>query len=119
MRQVISSGSVKGFYLDREAVLKELKEISSEASRVFPAIKEIRIFGSLARETETGLSDLDIFILAESDERNPLERIRPYFKYFSDKLDIALDIIVATSDELRNFEEVLKGSILLFARSHP
>lgn len=113
MRQTISSGSVRAIFLNREEVLKKLREISGEALAVFPEIKEIRLFGSLAKREETGLSDIDIFLLIESEQKNPIERMKPYFGFFSDRLDIAVDMIAATEDEMENFKEILKESILL------
>lgn len=114
MRQIVSSGSVKGIYLNREEVIKRLKEISGEALKVFREIKEIRLFGSIAKGEESGLSDVDIFILlSESKEKNSLERLKPYFNFLSDRLDIAIDMIVSTENERENYEEILKRSILL------
>lgn len=113
MRHIISSGSVKGIYLDREYVLKKLKEVSGEALTVFPEIKEVRLFGSLAKGEETGLSDIDIFIIAKCKETNPIERMKPFFGFFSDKMDISVDMIVADESEIENFKEILKESILL------
>jgi predicted nucleotidyltransferase len=114
MRQIVFSGSVRAIYLNREEVIKRLKEIADEALKAFPVIKEIRLFGSLAKGEESGLSDVDILILlSESKEKNPLERLKPYFNFFSDRLDIAIDMIVATENEKENYEETLKGSILL------
>lgn len=114
MRQIVSSGSVRGIYLNKERVIKRLNEISDEALKEFPLIKEIRLFGSIAKGEESGLSDVDIFILlSESNEKNPLERLKPYYNFFSDRLDIAIDMIVATKDEKENYKEILKGSILL------
>jgi len=114
MRQIVSSGSVRAIYLNREEVINRLKEVSDEALKTFPVIKEIRLFGSIAKGEESGLSDVDIFVLlSESKERNPFERLKPYFSFFSDKIEIAVDMIVATVDEKENFMEILKGSILL------
>lgn len=116
MRQIISSGSVKAFFLDRDAILKRLKDASGEASRIFPKIQEIRLFGSVARGEDTGLSDVDIFILADDAEGNPIERIKPYFRFFSDRIDIAIDILVATKDEIGMFRDILHDSLLLYRR---
>jgi uncharacterized protein len=114
MRQIISSGSVKAISLERDEVLKKLREIAREASRTFSEIVEIRLFGSLASGTETGLSDADVFVLVQNGEENPVERMRPYFMFFSERLDIGLDMIVATTLEFKNFKEILAGSKLLY-----
>ena len=116
MRQIRSSGSVKAIWLDRDGILRKLYDLSRETLAVFPEIMEVRLFGSLAKKEETGLSDIDIFLLIESEEENPIERMKPYFSFFCDKLDIAVDMITATKSEMENFRDILKGSILLSAR---
>lgn len=93
-----------------------MKAIVNESVEKFPQIKKIILFGSLAKKEETGLSDVDLFILIENGETNPLERLRPYFNFFADRLDIALDMIVATEDEFDNYKKLLKNSIVLYNR---
>lgn len=116
MRQTASSGSVKAIWLDRAKAIEMIKAASLEAGSVFPEIKEIRLFGSLAKGEETGLSDIDLFILVDSQEKNPIERVRPYFLFFSEKLEAALDIIAATSDEMDNFRDITKKSVLFYKK---
>jgi len=74
---------VKGFYLKREEILKTVEEISKTAMDLFPEIDEIRIFGSFAKKQETGLSDIDIFVLlSDTGSENPIERCKKYFYFF-------------------------------------
>lgn len=115
MRQTASSGSAKAIWLDRNELLKNLKAAAKEAREKFPEIKDIRLFGSLAKNEETGLSDVDIFILADTDEKNPIERIRPYFYFFSDRLKISIDVIMARPEELSDYEEMIKDSVSLIS----
>jgi predicted nucleotidyltransferase len=105
---------VKAISLDREGVIRRLKEIAEEASRVFPAIVEVRLFGSLAKGEETGISDADLLIVTEGEKENPVERMKPYFSFFSDRLDIGIDMIVATKQEVDSLKEVLYHSRLLY-----
>ncbi len=115
MRQIISSGSVKAISIDRESVLRRLKEVAEEASRVFPSIVEVWLFGSLARGEETGVSDADLLIVTEGEMENSVERMKPYFSFFSDRMDIGIDMIVATRQEaVDSFKEVLAYSKLLY-----
>ncbi|MDD8032012.1 MAG: nucleotidyltransferase domain-containing protein [Acidobacteriota bacterium] len=93
--------------------MKKLKTAAKEAKDTFPEIKESRLFGSLARNQETGLSDVDIFIMAETEIKNPIERTKPYFYFFSKRLKMSLDLIVARPEELSQYEEMLKGSLPL------
>ncbi len=113
MRQKISSGSVKGFYLDREEVFRRLQEVCKEALRVFPEIRDIRLFGSFAQGEETGLSDIDLFLIVDTEEKNPIERMRPYFKFFSSKIEVAIDMIVISEKEVAEFRDIIKSSISL------
>ena len=114
MRQIISSGSVKAISLNREGVLRRLKEVAEEASRIFPSIVEVRLFGSLAKGEETGISDADLLIVIEGEKENPIERMKPYFSFFSDRLDIGIDMIVATKQEADSLKEALAYSKLLY-----
>ncbi|RZD14044.1 MAG: nucleotidyltransferase domain-containing protein [Candidatus Acidulodesulfobacterium ferriphilum] len=116
MRRTISSNSVKAFYFNHEIVLDKLKEISKEALNVFPEIIEVRLIGSFAKNEESGLSDIDLFIITKSSEKNPLERVRPYYMWFAEKIGISLDLIAATEQELRlsdNLRKMIENSILL------
>lgn len=109
---------MKAFYLDREAVVRKLKSVSARALEHFPEIVEIRLFGSLAREEQTGLSDADVFILTDKrPAANPLERMRPYFNFFADNVEIAVDVVAAAVGEEEDFyEKILPDSILLARR---
>lgn len=118
MRQTVSSGSVRAIYLDREKVIDRTKQAAADAFQAFPNIIEIRLVGSFAKGEETGLSDVDIFLLVESEEKNPIERIKPYFNFFADRMDIAVDVIAATKSEVINFDEMLKESIVLQRRGN-
>lgn len=116
MRQTISSNSVKAFYFNRSIVLGKLEEISEEALKIFPEITEIRLIGSFAKNEESGLSDIDLFIITKSNEQNPLERIKPYYMWFSEKIGISLDLVAATKQELKlndNFKKMIENSISL------
>ena len=113
MRQIVSSGSVKGIWVNREEILKKLKKICEDALKEFSEIKEIWLFGSFAKGEETGLSDIDLFIVAENQALNPVERIRPYFILFAERIKMSIDIIVATPEEKEKFNSLLKESIRL------
>lgn len=113
MRQVTSSGSVKAIWLNRADLVRKLQQVAGEAQIAFPEIIEIRLFGSLARGEQTGLSDADILILTRSQEPNPLERMRPYFFFFSERLGIAVDVIAATPQESEEMQHLLKDSLIL------
>ncbi len=113
MRQTASSGSVKAIWINKKDILEKLRNVSTEAIERFSEIKEIWLIGSLAKGEETGLSDIDLFIIADTKIETPVERIKPYFYYFSDKIGISIDIIVATPEEKRFFNQLLKEGLLI------
>jgi predicted nucleotidyltransferase len=115
MRRTASSGSAKAIWLDREEVIRTIRPIALEAGEVFPEILEIRLIGSLARKEHTGTSDIDLFILTAKEGANPIERNRPYFMFFAERLDIALDLLVATAGEAGYFRDALEGSVVLYS----
>ncbi len=114
MRQIISTPSVKAFYLNRELLLEKIRKVCLKAVQEFCNIRKIILYGSLARHEETGLSDVDLFFLIDSEEDNPLEMMKPYFFFLSDKLGIAVDLIVSTEKELPNYKKLLEGGIILY-----
>ena len=48
MRQILSSGSVKAFSLNRTELIEKTRSVVQEAGKAFPHIQEILLFGSLA-----------------------------------------------------------------------
>lgn len=107
---------MKAFSLDRDELLRRLERLSREAAVTFPEILQVRLFGSLAKGTHTGLSDVDLFLLVERAPRDPIERIKPYFDFFVGRLGMAVDVMVATVGELQGLSSFLEGSLLLFDR---
>lgn len=105
MRHVKSLGSAKAIWLDREEVLSRLRDVAKRAREKFPEIIDVRIFGSFAKGEELGTSDIDILIIANEGQPNPVDRIKPYFYFFSENLGIALDLLVLDVEEARNFED--------------
>lgn len=85
---------------------------------LFPEIDEIKIFGSFAKKQETGLSDIDIFVLlSDTGSENPIERCKKYFYFFADNLDISVDVIVAGENEIESFRNLINESILIVKRT--
>ena len=113
MRRIISLNSVKAFYLDRNKLIQELQKAAGEAMLLFPEITEIRLVGSVARGEQTGLSDVDLFIVIDNSEEGALERMKPYYRFFSDKIKLSLDIFTARKEETGSYQDLLVGSILL------
>ncbi|MCS6906485.1 MAG: nucleotidyltransferase domain-containing protein [Anaerolineales bacterium] len=102
--------------LKRDEVYERLCQVAQEAIEQFPEVCEIRLFGSLARVEETGLSDIDLFLVTERKEENPIERVRPYFMFFSERVPLAVDLIAVQPQEVEEFAELLSESRLLARR---
>ncbi len=100
MLQVQSYGSVKIVSLDRARLLAELGRIADRIRREQPEVLEVRLFGSLARGSHTGTSDVDVLLVVSSTgEPNPVHRPLVFLPYFD--LPVPFDLLVLTSDELR------------------
>ena len=88
----LSSGSVRLFSIDRLELLSRLREAVVRLRAECPEVDEVRLFGSLARGDQTGLSDVDILIvLHDTCQPDPVLRTRAYLPYFD--LDRGVDII--------------------------
>lgn len=99
MLQEVSSGSVKIISLQREALLEALQAISGDILRAEQAVKEIWLFGSVARGDQVGVSDADILIVEAGD--GPPDRLRAavkYLAYFA--LPVGVDLLVAGEREV-------------------
>lgn len=83
-----------------------ISKIQSLLSPIFEKnkVKQVVLFGSAARRTETRRSDLDLMIIMESDKR--------FFDRFDDFNDIfyllkgqALDLLIYTPEELKRISD--------------
>lgn len=116
MRQIRSLGSVKAFSLDRDEVIRRLRQVSAEAMEVFPELVEVRLIGSLARGTHTRTSDVDLLLRVRELTGNPLELLKPYFYFFSRRLEVGLDLLLFGPALPEGMEEILRGSMVLARR---
>lgn len=116
MRQIRSSGSVKAISLDRDEVLRRLREVATQALETFPELEEVRLIGSLASGTHTGVSDVDLLLRTRAIPGNPLEAMKPYYFFFSSRLDLGLDILLCGPKLPSGLAESAKGSLLLAKR---
>ena len=116
MRQIQSSGSVKAFFLNRAELIKKTKGVAQEAGVTFPHIQEILLFGSLSRHEETGLSDIDLCIIASNLPVNPIDRLKLFYSFFAHRLPIALDLLVLFPEEKELHEEYLKRAVVLYSK---
>lgn len=116
MRQIISFNSVKAISLNRAEVLALLEKIAAEALGIFPEVLEIRLIGSLAMGTQTGTSDIDLVIICDKPIKNSIEEIRPYFFFFSKRLNMGLDVLVLGKEIPLHLKKSLQNSLILACR---
>jgi predicted nucleotidyltransferase len=116
MRRIRSSGSVKVISLNRDEVIRRLREVAAQALAAFPELREVRLIGSLAEGTYTGTSDVDLLLLLDRAPEHPLEQIKPYFYFFSERLNIGLDVFLSGPTPPEGIRESLRKSILLAGR---
>jgi len=103
---VRSSGSVKAIYLDREKVLEEVKRASRIVKKTQPFVKDVFLFGSLARGEEHGLSDVDILVIVDSLRREEFwEKFGKVHRIFADNLSIDLDLVLVPEENFRKYPD--------------
>ncbi len=116
MRQIRSSGSVKAIFLPRDELIRRLREVAFEALSIFPEVYEIRLIGSLASSTHTGTSDVDLMIFLTQLSDSPIEQLKPYFFFFSKRLNIGIDIFLSGLEMSEGVKKSLENSIVLASR---
>jgi predicted nucleotidyltransferase len=103
MLQQISSGSVKIISLNRDKLLPTLRTVARQIKSEHSAVRDVRLFGSIARGDHVGTSDVDILIVLADlpDQELPTgaKRALPFYRYFA--LPIGVDLLVYTDAEIK------------------
>lgn len=92
-----SSDSVRIFWLDRAAVLDELKTAVRGMKAAHPEIEEVLLFGSLARDEAVPGSDADLLVILSSADEPFLGRIP---RYLPGGLSVGVDAFPYTRAEI-------------------
>jgi predicted nucleotidyltransferase len=100
MRRTQSWDSVKIVFLDRPALVATLTEAAAALGAQCPEADEVRLFGSVARGRDTGLSDTDLLIIAREQPDDPLERLRRYHPRC--QMEVGVDVVVGTREEMEH-----------------
>jgi predicted nucleotidyltransferase len=83
----------------KEIVCSAIREIAMRNSAVLALL-----FGSTARGTATGRSDVDVIFVERTREKF-LNRIDKYYDFLVDRLGTAVDIMVYTPEEFAAMRE--------------
>jgi hypothetical protein len=114
-------GSVVVRFLDREKVLAGLRDIAAAIGAAHPEVREVRLFGSLARAERNPYADADLLIVLEACDV-PYRDRSPIYKPAG--APIPTDIIACTQAELERevaaanpfVHRVLAESLSLYTR---
>jgi predicted nucleotidyltransferase len=93
-----SSSSSGVAFLDRERALADVRRAVTALVAGRAGVREVWLFGSLARGNATPRSDADLLIVLEQDARRPMDRI-PEFLLLLEGLGRPTDVLVLTAGE--------------------
>lgn len=100
-----SLSSPNNIYRDKDGIIQSLKECAMEAIEKSGDIKEIILFGSIARGDYGLYSDADVLIIVnESKYRRYFDRIPEFLDYFLDS-KVPVDIFPYTVDEVERMKK--------------
>ncbi len=115
-----SSGSVTIFWLDRKALLANIREAADTLSRERPEVSKIVLFGSAANGRAVPGSDADVMIVVRDLDVRLLDRPLAYVSYF-EGVGVGVELFVYTERELAPAppgiaRTALKTGLTLFSR---
>ena len=93
-----SSRSSGVAFLDRTRALADLRSAVRTLAASRPGVREVWLFGSLARGDATPRSDADLVIVLDEDSRRPMDRI-PEFLLLLQGVGRPTDVLVLTAAE--------------------
>jgi predicted nucleotidyltransferase len=96
---------VKVTFLEIEPILTGLKERAQRLLISHPRVREVSLFGSLARGNYGPGSDADLLVILEADARRFIDRIPEFLEPFSG-LGIAVDVLPYTLREIAGMQDV-------------
>jgi uncharacterized protein len=86
--------------------LKEMRKIKSLLTPIFTQkkVKQVLLFGSTARRTETRKSDLDLMIIMESNRRF-FDRFDTFNEIYGLLKGKAIDLLIYTPEEIKKISD--------------
>lgn len=115
-----SSGSVTIYWLDREALLANVRQAANKLSGDRPEVSKIVLFGSAADGRAVPGSDADVMIVVSDLNVRPLDRPLTYLPWF-DSVGVGVELFIYVEAELvsaapRIARAAFKTGITLFSR---
>jgi predicted nucleotidyltransferase len=98
VEQCYRGRDVRVFRLDQDGVIARLRERARALVARDPDVREVRLFGSLARHDAHPGSDADLFIVVRDGAPPFLDRIPPLARHFAG-VGIGCDVIAYTESE--------------------
>ncbi len=98
--RIVSEGSAKAIYLDRDELFRELRKVVLELKKK-PYVKEVRIFGSLAKGSYHGTSDVDLLVVVREEGRSLRSVWEELFDILSEELSLPFDLVVMDEESFR------------------
>jgi predicted nucleotidyltransferase len=89
---------VRVFRLDRERLLSTLRARARALLAGRPEVLEVRLFGSLARDTATPGSDADVWVLLRDGDRPARDRAEDVARFF-EGAGVGCDVLVHGESE--------------------
>ena len=108
MVQERSYGSVRVFWLNREEVLRRLREAVQKLLAEKKDIKEIRLFGSLAEGRAVPGSDVDLLLVMEKTEKSFWARAEDLWDYFAE-IGLPCELFCYTEEEIARIDFARKA----------
>ena len=107
MLQIILSGSVKPYSIDREKLIEKVKEISRELKKNFKFVKKIVILNTIA-------SDVDLIIVVdEINKENFWEIYEEVYNFLALKIDAGIDLIIMNEENFEREKEKYGKIVIL------
>src|ERR1051326_3966140 len=100
-----SSAEVR--FVDREQIIRELRDAVTETRRRYPEIQRVFLSGSLVNGTWTADSDADLIIVVEKDFENFFESCR--YQIYTDAIPV--DSLVYSEREFKQLIADPKGFV--------
>jgi predicted nucleotidyltransferase len=80
------SSSAEVRFIDRDQVIRDLRQAASKARSRYPEIKKVFLFGSLVDGTWTADSDADLIIVVDRDFENFFDSCR--YQIYADSIPV-------------------------------